>query len=117
MAETRQAGRPSEDRAATGRVLLRALVWLLRAAGRLLALLLRGLAATGRALARSPSVHAALVLAHRGLSALAERIRQGAVRFNAWLYRRFGRPITLGLARNDDGADIFFVTAGFPFPG
>ena len=107
MAQTRQAGRPSEagDRAAAGPVLLRAvgwllraLAWLLRAAGRLLSLLLRGLAAAGRALARSPSVHAALDLARRGLSALAARIRDAAARFSAWLYRRFGRPITMGLA-------------------
>ena len=98
MAQTPKAERSSENRATAGQVLLRALGWLLLAAGRLLTLLLRSLAAAGRALARSPSVHAALDLARRGLAVLAERIRAGAARFNVWLYRRFGRPITMGLA-------------------
>jgi hypothetical protein len=100
MAQTRRAGRSSEakDRAAVGRGLLGAGAWLLRALGRLLWFLLRGLGGAARALARSPSVHAALDLVRQGLSALANRIREGAALFSAWLYQRFGRPITLGLA-------------------
>ena len=91
----KQTKRPQRPAGRAGGVLLARAA---RGTGRLLWWTLRGLGTIGRALARSPSVHAALDLARRGLAALGERIREAAARFSAWLHRRFGRPITLGLA-------------------
>ncbi|MDH3593246.1 MAG: cell wall hydrolase [Rhodospirillales bacterium] len=100
MAQPRPAGRRRRTKrqrpdGRAGRGLLARAV---RGTGRLLWWALRGLGAAGRALARSPSVHAALDLARRGLSAAGSHIREAAARFSAWLHRRFGRPITVGLA-------------------
>ena len=100
MAQPRRARRHRQTRwhRTAGRAGLRLLGWVIRGTGRLLWLALRSLGAVGRALARSPSIHAALDFARQGLSALSDRIREAAATFSAWLHRRFGRPITVGLA-------------------
>jgi hypothetical protein len=100
MAKPRRArhSEPTRRPTTAARAGRRLLVRAVRGVGRLFRWILRGLGAIGRALARSPSVHAALDLGHRALSALGKRIRAAAGRFSAWLYRHFGRPITLGLA-------------------
>jgi hypothetical protein len=80
---------------AVGRSLLTRAV---RGTGALLGWMLRGLVAVGKAIARSPAVDTARDLARRALSALGKRVREAGAGFSVRLYRRFGRPVTLGLA-------------------
>jgi hypothetical protein len=100
MAQSRRARRHKQAKwhGRAGHAVLRLLGRVIRGAGRLLRLALHGLGVVGRAVARSPSVHAAIDLLLEGLSWLTRRLREAAARFSAWLHQRFGRPITIGLA-------------------